>query len=519
MAEGPSQWSALFYQPPLRLRRTDYFNVLKVPVPSKISFATRTSNSLQPPRRQLPSKTPPEVDNMGGTDLNLKKSWHPKILANQRRVHDAEVSALEERKKTEARLQEIKAERAQEEIQRQLEAAGGKKRIDRVDWMYQGPTDGQVGDAYGNEAYLLGKRRIDNIIRGDETKNLQKQPGPDGLAPVQNVLSTRDTATKIREDPLLAIKKQEQSAYEALLNDPIKRRQLLASMGIADDQSKSKSKEERRHKHRHHHRRRHHDDDSDYERRHKRRRSDSRDRSRSRRRYDSEDEDRERKRRRSSTERRRVDSEDGERGSYDRRDQVDERRDSRRDRSRSPRRERDISIEDTRDRRRDREDDRRRPPPYESDPSEEEAPPRRRDDHRDSRDNRRVNYRQGPRDGQNGDSRRRYNGNGNRNGNGHPYSNGPRNGSDNKNDDEERARKLAAMQDAASSLDEARESRLAALAAKDKAEREADDRAREKASKYGDDRAFAKNLHRSVGEKSLADRVGRGRQNLQRDDD
>ncbi|EOO01675.1 putative pre-mrna-splicing factor cwc25 protein [Phaeoacremonium minimum UCRPA7] len=262
---------------------------------------------------------------MGGTDLNLKKSWHPKILANQRRVHDAEVSALEERKKTEARLQEIKAERAQEEIQRQLEAAGGKKRIDRVDWMYQGPTDGQVGDAYGNEAYLLGKRRIDNIIRGDETKNLQKQPGPDGLAPVQNVLSTRDTATKIREDPLLAIKKQEQSAYEALLNDPIKRRQLLA--------------------------------------------------------------------------------------------------------------------------------------------------------------------------------------------------NGSRNGSDSKNDEEERARKLAAMQDAASNLDEARESRLAALAAKERAERDADDRAREKASKYGDDRAFAKNLHRSVGEKSLADRVGRGRQNLQRDDD
>ncbi|KAJ4150277.1 hypothetical protein LMH87_011034 [Akanthomyces muscarius] len=81
---------------------------------------------------------------MGGGDLNLKKSFHPTLRRNQAAVYDEEQKALAERKRTQQRIDEIKEERAKEELQRQLEAAGGKKRVDRVDWMYQGPTDGQA---------------------------------------------------------------------------------------------------------------------------------------------------------------------------------------------------------------------------------------------------------------------------------------------------------------------------------------------------------------------------------------
>ncbi|RFU76024.1 pre-mrna-splicing factor cwc25 [Trichoderma arundinaceum] len=175
---------------------------------------------------------------MGGGDLNLKKSFHPGLRRNQQAVYDEEQKALSERKRTQQRINEIKEERAKEELQRQLEAAGGKKRIDRVDWMYQGPTDGQAGTTEETEAYLLGKRRIDNLIKGTDNKKLEKAAGQESFIAIQNANSARDTAAKIRDDPLLAIKRQEQAAYEAMMNDPIRRRQLLSSMemggGIAD---------------------------------------------------------------------------------------------------------------------------------------------------------------------------------------------------------------------------------------------------------------------------------------------
>ncbi|ETR99373.1 hypothetical protein M419DRAFT_26111 [Trichoderma reesei RUT C-30] len=177
---------------------------------------------------------------MGGGDLNLKKSFHPGLRRNQQAVYDEEQKALAERKRTQQRINEIKEERAKEEIQRQLEAAGGTKRVDRVDWMYQGPTDGQAGTTEETEAYLLGKRRIDNLIKGNDHKKLEKSAGQDSFIALQNANSARDTAAKIREDPLLAIKRQEQAAYEAMMNDPIRRRQLLSSMGIDDGKKKDK---------------------------------------------------------------------------------------------------------------------------------------------------------------------------------------------------------------------------------------------------------------------------------------
>ncbi|KAK7742703.1 RNA-splicing factor [Diaporthe eres] len=253
---------------------------------------------------------------MGGNDLNLKKSWHPQLMTNQRRVYDAEQAALQERKLTEARLEEIRRERQIEETQKQLEAAGGQKKVDRVEWMYQGPNDGGR-DEYSSEAFLLGKRRIDSVLRGDDMKKVEKTAGPTGETPgpVPVIASARDTAAKIREDPLVAIKRQEQGAYQAMMKDPSK--------------------------------------------------------------------------------------------------------------------------------------------------------PRR---------------------------------------------------PENRDDEEERARKLAAMQNDATDLDRAREARLAALAEKEQAEREADDRARANSSKYGG-REFAHKLHNAAGNGSLADRIGRGRQGFQRDDD
>ncbi|KAI0154139.1 Pre-mRNA splicing factor-domain-containing protein [Xylariaceae sp. FL1272] len=410
---------------------------------------------------------------MGG-DLQLKKSYHPALLKNQAKVYDAEQAALAERKKTEARIQEIKEERAQKELQDKLEAAGGRKRVDRVDWMYQGPSDGQGGTTEELEGFLLGKRRIDTILtRGPDNDSLKKQASYDSLAPPPgSAINPRDMATKIREDPLLAIKKREQEAYEAMMNDPIKRRQLLATMGQADDKSKSSRSKDERHsrRHRHRHRSRSRDRQHRSDRRsYSRDRYDSPDRRsrphRSRRDSDERSDSRDRRESRRDhyerSERKRSNSRDGHRNGRD-----DYER-SQRDRSRSPRRS-------------ERKDDgyRRR-----RDYSEE--PPR---------DRRRNNN-----DGDRRDSRRGgFNPNGNGNGN-------FRNGNTTSNSDnasnaaaaDERARKLAAMQDAASDLDKDREKRLAVIEEQDRLAREADDKARERSGKYGD-REFVNGLRRKL---------------------
>lgn len=63
---------------------------------------------------------------MGSGDLNMKKSWHPQRSGNVAATHKAEAEAIAERKKLQQRLQEIEEERRKEEIQKALEAAGGK---------------------------------------------------------------------------------------------------------------------------------------------------------------------------------------------------------------------------------------------------------------------------------------------------------------------------------------------------------------------------------------------------------
>ncbi|KMU84536.1 pre-mRNA-splicing factor CWC25 [Coccidioides immitis H538.4] len=99
---------------------------------------------------------------MGG-DLNLKKSWNPVLLKNQERVWVEQKKALEERKRIDQMMRERAEERQIQELEEMQEAAGGKKRLNRVDWMYSGPAAGQAGTTEEMEGYLLGKRRIDEL--------------------------------------------------------------------------------------------------------------------------------------------------------------------------------------------------------------------------------------------------------------------------------------------------------------------------------------------------------------------
>ncbi|KAK3691484.1 RNA-splicing factor [Vermiconidia calcicola] len=256
---------------------------------------------------------------MGG-DLNLKKSWHPHLMSNQKRVWSEEKKALDERKRIDQVIKERAEERQIQELEQLQEAAGGKKRTNRVDWMYNGPGTGGPGAGGVSEemeGYLLGKRRLDGLVKRSETESLKKDAAAQedgGFTTLNsNANTARDTMAKVASDPMLAIKEQEQAAYEAMMSDPVRRRQLMLAAGKDEDGGKAKEKDrERKHKHRHRHRhredddghrskRRRYSDDGDERsshrhrsRRHRRRSpstSDSRSRSRSPRRRSTRDED------------------------------------------------------------------------------------------------------------------------------------------------------------------------------------------------------------------------------------
>ncbi|KAK3619551.1 RNA-splicing factor [Elasticomyces elasticus] len=406
---------------------------------------------------------------MGG-DLNLKKSWHPGIMSNQKRVWAEESKALDERKKTDQVLKERAEERAIQELERMQEAAGGKKRVDRVDWMYNGPGSSAAGGAGGvseeMEGYLLGKRSLGGLVQRSEADALKKEaaaaPEAGFMALNANANSARDTMAKVSNDPTLAIKKQEQAAYEAMMKDPARRRQLLIAAGQEVDESKEKEKKHRKHRHRHR-------DDEDGHRSKRRRHSDEQDERRSH-------------RHRSHRERRRSPSEP-------------------RSRSRSPERSRRHRDDDRRSSHRDRKDSRSR------------SPPRK---HRD-RDDRRRSYPSPRRSGSSDsrsrspyqrekESRTRRSPSRDRNSkqNAKPYRSPPE--APQKRDEEAgRAAKLAAMQSNASDLETDRKTRLAEMAAQDAKQRDEEDK------KRSDQGRFVNGVRRQAEGVGLERRLATGR--------
>lgn len=390
---------------------------------------------------------------MGG-DLNLKKSWHPLLLKNQRRVYDEEHKALEERKQIDKLLKERAEERQLEELQRLQEEAGGPQRQKRVEWMYSGAGSGDgQRPADEMEAFLLGKRRVDVLLKEKESKQMQKSQ--EVSLESQSANNARDISSKVASDPLLMIKKQEQASLEAVMRDPAKRRQFMKSHGIEEPGKKHKHK--------------------------KRRHSDSQSRSRSRSRSPRRSKHRsDRERHRSRSPRR----SDEYRSRHRSRSPYRERR--HRDRSRSPREER-------RHRSRSREDRRR------------ENSPARRDERRyrsrsPRKERRYDNTRYGGRS--NGDYQR--------------WNAPPRERREpppqRKEDDaEDMAKRLAAMQENASQLEDDRKQRVAAATKQEEEEREKDDKQRARDAKFGG------GLRRTADSSmDLGDRLKRSRAGLEK---
>ncbi|KAL1604549.1 RNA-splicing factor [Nothophoma quercina] len=195
---------------------------------------------------------------MGG-DLNLKKSWHPHLRKNQERVWKEEKSALEERKQIEKLRKEREEERALEELQKLQESAGGRTVTRRVDWMYSGPGGDGAGVTEEREGYLLGKRRIDQLLKSNDTKDLQKGAavGIDALSGT-NANTARDTQKKVLEDPLLMIQKQKMEMQLKAMKDAQKQAKYEEKRSKEKDRERRHRDREHRHRDREHREHRHH---------------------------------------------------------------------------------------------------------------------------------------------------------------------------------------------------------------------------------------------------------------------
>lgn len=73
-------------------------------------------------------------------------------------------------------MKERAEERQLAELQALQEQQTGKKKTDKLDWMYATPASGGGIKGEELEDYLLGKRRVDSILKGDDEKQVRQRP-------------------------------------------------------------------------------------------------------------------------------------------------------------------------------------------------------------------------------------------------------------------------------------------------------------------------------------------------------
>ena len=83
---------------------------------------------------------------------------------------------MEEKKKLDQLRKEKDEERQMQELQRLQEESTGRKRTEKLEWMYATPATGSGQNKNDLEDYLLGKKRVDKLLTGDENEKVRGTP-------------------------------------------------------------------------------------------------------------------------------------------------------------------------------------------------------------------------------------------------------------------------------------------------------------------------------------------------------
>lgn len=123
----------------------------------------------------------------------------------------AEQNAEKEKTKLDQLRKEKQHERELEELQRlQDQVDGGRKRGEKLDWMYAGSS--AMASSSTSEDYLLGRRRVDSVLNSQSQQTVAKPArAPQNLLADDQSALDKDLLRKVREDPMFKIKQQEQA--------------------------------------------------------------------------------------------------------------------------------------------------------------------------------------------------------------------------------------------------------------------------------------------------------------------
>ncbi|KAK9461956.1 N-terminal domain of CBF1 interacting co-repressor CIR-domain-containing protein [Lipomyces oligophaga] len=189
---------------------------------------------------------------MGGGDLNLKKSWHPGLMRNQAAVWQREQDALDERKKIAERQREIQEERERNELlalQDPSAVSHPSRQHERVEWMYAAPQGGTLGLSEEVSSFLMGRNVVDELLNQSESMGsvVKNDPGAadsfvtngstTAVSHSSSSAASRDISTKVREDPMLLIRKEQQAVVNAIRNNPKRLAELRASRNLSPPSS------------------------------------------------------------------------------------------------------------------------------------------------------------------------------------------------------------------------------------------------------------------------------------------
>jgi hypothetical protein len=174
---------------------------------------------------------------MGLSFLN-KKIWHPGTFANIEKVWIAEQKQREAERRALENTKKLKEERQIEELKKIQVEAGliPESQLGRMDWMYQAPdSNDKIQTA---EDFLLGK----------PVEDVKKKVIPVFQESHSNIQN--EIFTKIHEDPLFAMKKEELRARKEIEENPYRMKMLLKEIeeNISKHKKNKKDKKDKKEK-------------------------------------------------------------------------------------------------------------------------------------------------------------------------------------------------------------------------------------------------------------------------------
>ncbi|KAK6460214.1 hypothetical protein DFJ63DRAFT_337590 [Scheffersomyces coipomensis] len=163
-------------------------------------------------------------------DLNLKKSWNPALMKNQKKIWQDEQDKLQEIKQIKQLQQEYHQENEYKSLLTLQYGEGFDKKdlnnneklkLNKLNWMYDDmpkkddeEVEGENGFVDSNEEFLDGKNEVENLLNGNKsfsksTKDKKSSSfANDNLNQILNVGKSITNSNNNIDDPLLKIKQE-----------------------------------------------------------------------------------------------------------------------------------------------------------------------------------------------------------------------------------------------------------------------------------------------------------------------